>query len=54
MSLHCRELGFVPVPLSDPMWRPSPKPNKQILICLNQIVEWGMIAIMTGRNLVEW
>ena len=47
-------MGIVRVLLSDPMCRPSPKPNVQIPLCLNDIVEWGMFATTTGRTLVEW
>ena len=35
------------------MGRPSPKPHGQILLCLDEIVEWGMFATTTGRTFVE-
>ena len=52
-ELSLSSMGIVRVPLSDPLRRPSPKPNGQIPLCLNEIVEWGLISTTTDRNFVE-
>ena len=47
-------MGIVRVPMCDPMCGPSPKPNDQILLCLNEIIERGMWATTNGQTVVKW
>eukprot|EP00439_Symbiodinium_sp_Y106_P040198 s3398_g4.t3 len=48
--LSLSSAAIVRMPMTDPMCHRSPK----LLLSLNEIIEWGMLATTRGQCLIEW